>query len=180
MSSVKLSLVAAACDGMGIGKNGSLPWQLRKEMAFFKKLTTECPRGKRNAVIMGKNTWLSIPPKLRPLANRLNIVISTTLPACDDGSYVVVRSFDAAVNACADTKDLERVFVIGGCKVYDDALSSPSLSRVYLTRIHAVYDCDTFFPNFNADAFRKIQCSDIPTEVQEEDGVRYTYEIYEK
>ena len=55
-----MNIVVAACKNRGIGLKNKLPWNLSKEMKYFKKLTIG---EKNNAVIMGKNTWLSIPEK---------------------------------------------------------------------------------------------------------------------
>ncbi|CAG9937614.1 unnamed protein product [Clonostachys rosea f. rosea IK726] len=81
MSQTELTLIVAATRSMGIGLNGSMPWQgLRKEMQYFARVTTRLPPqaapGSVNAVIMGRKTWDSIPPKFRPLKDRLNIVIT--------------------------------------------------------------------------------------------------------
>jgi hypothetical protein len=72
-------VVAATVTG-GIGLGGKLPWSLPTDMAAFKRITTTLPAGAaagvRNAVIMGRRTWLSIPPRFRPLPGRLNVVLS--------------------------------------------------------------------------------------------------------
>ena len=72
------SVVVAACkQTRGIGLGGALPWSLRGDMQFFKQLTrSTLDPLKRNAVVMGRKTWQSIPEKLRPLADRLNVVIT--------------------------------------------------------------------------------------------------------
>ena len=74
----KFSVVVAVCKHTrGIGVNGRLPWSLRADMHYFKQLTrSPVDPLKRNAVIMGRKTWQSIPEKLRPLADRINVVIS--------------------------------------------------------------------------------------------------------
>ena len=77
------SVVVAACkQTRGIGAGGKLPWRLRGDMQYFKQLTrsTADPL-KRNAVIMGRKTWQSIPEKFRPLADRLNVVVSSNAAA---------------------------------------------------------------------------------------------------
>lgn len=59
--------------------SGALPWSIPGDLAFFRKLTTQTQcSGMRNAVIMGRKTWNSIPGKFRPLASRLNVVLSTS------------------------------------------------------------------------------------------------------
>ena len=75
---MKVNLIVAACGkSFGIGCNGELPWRLRSEMKYFAETTSKTKDpNKRNAVIMGRKTWESIPSKFRPLKNRLNIVLS--------------------------------------------------------------------------------------------------------
>jgi dihydrofolate reductase len=77
----QFALIVAATEELGIGLKSNLPWRIPKDMAFFKHVTTIVPEAlqksqKQNAVIMGRVTWESIPPKFRPLENRFNIVVS--------------------------------------------------------------------------------------------------------
>jgi dihydrofolate reductase len=73
-----ISLVVAMTLDHCIGVNGQLPWRLKGDMAFFKKLTTVTSGtgNKRNAVVMGRKTWESIPEKFRPLPDRLNVILT--------------------------------------------------------------------------------------------------------
>merc|ERR1712076_274014 len=89
----KLHCVAAMDVNRGIGKNGDLPWSLPKEFEYFTKLTSavKC-EGKQNAVIMGRLTYFAFPEKIRPLKNRLNIVLSTTLKESDLPPNVLLQS----------------------------------------------------------------------------------------
>ena len=92
---MKVNLIVAACEGMGIGLNGTLPWRLKEEMKYFSKMTKSVScSDKRNAVIMGRKTWLSIPEKFRPLPGRLNIVLSRQADfSIDNPNALVFRSF---------------------------------------------------------------------------------------
>src|SRR4051812_5840716 len=80
-----LTLILAATPNLGIGNGGGLPWpQLKKEMGFFARVTkrtspSAASNGAKmiNAVLMGRKTWESIPPKFRPLKDRLNVVITS-------------------------------------------------------------------------------------------------------
>lgn len=72
----KLTLIVAATVANGIGQNARLPWRLPREMAYFARVTSDAPEGTMNAVVMGRNTWESIPNKFRPLKERVNIVVS--------------------------------------------------------------------------------------------------------
>lgn len=75
------ALIVAATEEWGIGVKHNLAWHIPKDMAFFKHATTVIPKELenqpvQNAVIMGRVTWESIPPKFRPLYRRFNIVVS--------------------------------------------------------------------------------------------------------
>jgi len=130
----RFSVVVAACKHTrGIGAAGKLPWRLSGDMAFFKQLTrsTVDPL-KRNACIMGRKTWDSIPEKFRPLADRVNVGISRTLRKEDRPEAVVLASsLDDALrqlSAGALGESIEGVFVIGGSSVYADAPAKPPRS----------------------------------------------------
>ncbi|MCO5585268.1 hypothetical protein L7F22_039201 [Adiantum nelumboides] len=76
---LSLFAIVAVTRTNGLGVNGQLPWRLSREMAHFRKATSalgEYEGTKMNAVIMGRKTWQSIPPKFRPLKGRVNVVIS--------------------------------------------------------------------------------------------------------
>jgi len=143
-------VVAAVWPNLGIGYNGGLPWKsLKPDMEYFKKLTsTPKTEGVRNAVIMGRKTWESIPAKFRPLSNRINVVL-TRNPVFSVGheDVVVFQSFDAALsNLPIMYKDLGEVFVIGGSQIYRQALEHKGLSNVYITKVYKNFECDCFLP----------------------------------
>ncbi|XP_035217812.1 dihydrofolate reductase-like [Stegodyphus dumicola] len=183
MSNNKLTLniIAAACNNMGIGNKGQLPWRLKKEMNFFKEKTsaTDNPE-KQNAVIMGRKTWFSIPEKFRPLPGRLNIVLTTTHPDLKGADYVA-DSFEKAVEwltSSAIKEKLDKIFVIGGETVYKIAMDSDYSHRIYLTRIQTHFDCDSFFPAIDDSKYMLAEEQDVPLGIQEENGVTYKHEVY--
>ena len=85
-----VNVIVASTPSGGIGKDGKLPWELPGDMAYFKEVTLRTatpaattPAGgpsvaKRNAVVMGRKTWSSIPAKFRPLKGRLNVVLTSS------------------------------------------------------------------------------------------------------
>jgi dihydrofolate reductase len=153
---ITMDIVVAADEGRGIGVGGKLPWRLPGDMAHFRKLTshTEKP-GKRNAVIMGRKTWESIPPKFRPLPQRLNMVLSRSASLELPAGALHCGSLDAALADAAADSSIENVFVIGGGAVYAEALAHPACRRVYITRVLRTFECDTFLPAFE-DRFREV------------------------
>ena len=160
-----------------------------------------------NAVIMGRKTWDSIPPRFRPLKGRLNIVISRSHPQSEPPSApdpatdaVRVGSLEQAVlylrsGAGATTA---RAFVIGGAQIYRAALALPEARRVLLTSVLDDFECDTFFPLALPEADEKsgdegargwVRRSKadldawtgetVPDGVQEENGTRYEFQMWE-
>jgi dihydrofolate reductase/thymidylate synthase len=119
-------------------------------MRYFKKLTTsEIPGrdGKVNAVLMGRATWESIPPKFRPLPGRVNCVLSRNPDySVPDGVYLA-SSLDDAVSQMQNVDEVGRLFVIGGGQIYQEALDL--CDKVYYTQVSNLPDdtkVDAFFP----------------------------------
>jgi dihydrofolate reductase len=167
-------IVVAADEGGGIGKEGRLSWKLPGDTAFLKRITSETKDpAKRNAVVMGRKTWETIPPRWRPLPGRLNIVVSRRVDY-DVPQAVLVGALQAAV-AAADRPDIERIFVLGGGEIYRAALAMPECRRVYLTRVEGRRDADAFFPALDA-SWRLVQES----QRQEENGVGYIFQTWER
>jgi dihydrofolate reductase len=143
--------VVAADQNHGIGRDNRLPWpRLRADLAHLKTITTTTRRpGARNAVIMGRHTWESVPPRFRPLPQRLNLIVShadLSLP----GDARQVESLDQAL-ASATLAEVELVFVLGGGQLFAQAVRDPRCRIIYYTRIGGVFNCDTFFPPFEEE-----------------------------
>lgn len=126
-----LTIVVAAAENGIIGKGGRLPWHLPDDLRFFKQLTTG------HTIVMGRNTYEAIG---KALPNRRNIVLTTTgasYPGCE-----TFKSLEAALAAC---KKEDEVFLIGGGKVYAEALEKHLVDRIWLTKIHHAAEGDTHF-----------------------------------
>lgn len=177
---LKFNVIAAACENMGIGVNGDIPWRLKKEMAYFTRMTsTTEDSNKRNAVIMGRRTWDCIPLKYRPLPGRFNVVISNTINETGYDDVPVFKSLDKAVGALKEppySESIEAVWIIGGSSLYEEAINSPLCDKIYLTRVKGNFECDTFFPNIPS-FYKEIQEENVPSGVQEENGISYVYTV---
>ena len=138
---MNIKLIVAASENNVIGIKNDLPWHLPDDMLFFKKTT------KNSVVIMGKKNYLSIPKKFRPLAGRLNIILSRKLDFTAE-NCIIAHSFEQAIRLAKQQKK-ENIFIIGGGEVYKYALEKKLVDIIYLTRIHTHIDGDTFFPEIN-------------------------------
>jgi dihydrofolate reductase len=120
-------------------------------MAHFKEVTmnTTSPNT-RNAVIMGRKTWDSIPTKFRPLESRINVVLtrSTTLEYPE--GVLVASSLHDAIQQLEQQPNIGRVFVIGGAHVYEEAIQSGLVTKVIYTEVDNIQqdrcNFDAFFP----------------------------------
>ena len=120
----------------GIGKNGDMMFSLPKDMKFFRETTTG------HTVVMGGNTLRSFPNQ-KPLKNRVNIVLSRGQVRDD---FMIVRSFDE-LKAEMKKRENEEIYVIGGGEIYRELL--PYCEEILVTKVDAVGNADTFFPNLD-------------------------------
>ena len=170
----KLEIVVAADLDNGIGKDNSLPWRIPGDMKFFQSLTSGTTGGGRNAIIVGRKTWESIPEKRRPLKDRLNIILTKNTSIQAPDGVIVCNSLENALAALNDIEH-ERCFIIGGAQIYKEALQHPLLTTIHLTRIMQEFDCDAHFPAID-DRFALAAVSDT----MEENDIEYRFQRYEK
>lgn len=146
------SLIVAYDNNKLIGNGDKLPWpSIKEDMNYFKEMTT----GK--IVVMGKNTYYSIPEKFRPLKDRFNIVITSSI--LDD----IPNILDTKTNVCRMPildidlismilyrkinifKDYDdEIVFIGGRSIYEYAMQV--VDNLYVTQIYKEYDGDVYFP----------------------------------
>ena len=157
---MKINIAVAFSKNYGIGFKNNLPWShLKEDMRLFSKRTIGSGN---NAVIMGKNTWFSIPECRRPLKNRTNIVVSSSSSSSSlslDGTGTgnnpfVFSSINDAILFCeCQPSKYDELWVIGGSRIYDEFLNTyyNKLNRIYITFVCGDYECDTFihFPASN-------------------------------
>lgn len=171
--------IIAACDqNNGIGLRNTIPWHLTGEMLHFKKVTTKTDDpAKHNVVIMGRSTWESLPEKFRPLPGRKNIVLSTRNDYNAPGAMLFSSLEEALDWSCSMTVSdgVEKVFVIGGQKLYEHAIAHPHLAGIYLTHIQSQFECDAFFPSLPAE-FDKVE----NLGEAQENGVKFQFLLYGK
>jgi dihydrofolate reductase len=137
-----IKIIVAHDENRGIGKDNKIPWHIPEEFKFFKSTTIG------NCCIMGRKTWDSLP--FKPLKNRCNIVVSNTIQSLPDA--FVCSSLQEAI-----LKTGNNAFIIGGIKIYDEALSLNIVDEIYTSEIKGKYDCDTFFPALDLNIWNKVE-----------------------
>jgi dihydrofolate reductase len=137
---VRVTLVAAVARNGVIGRGQKLPWRLPADLRHFKALTLG------HTLLMGRKTWESLPGVL---PGRQTIVLSRSCPEVPSG-VEVVESLSAAIDLARDAGETE-LFVAGGGGVYSAALKLAD--RMVLSQIAADVEGDTFFPEWDSDAW---------------------------
>jgi dihydrofolate reductase len=162
-------MIVAMADNRAIGLEGGMPWHISADLKHFKRITMGAP------VVMGRKTYESIG---RALPGRANIVITRnkeyTLPDAD-----VVGDIAAALRkarAIAEIGGGDEVFVIGGAEIY--ALAMPEADRIYLTRIHAEFPGDAFFPELDEGGWQEMARETHPPE--SEDGPSFSFTVLDR
>lgn len=133
-------IVARAKNGV-IGVNNQLPWKLPEDLKHFKEITMGHP------IIMGRNTWESLG---RPLPGRRNLVV-TRNPSYNPEGAEVFTSLDDAIDACSGC---EKVFIIGGAQIYEQAMLMAD--TLVVTEVDIEVDGDAFFPEIESENWEEI------------------------
>jgi dihydrofolate reductase len=180
MKPVKM-IVAMTRDG-GIGFKGAIPWHLPLDLQHFRDCTLKGSEAyetsdgkqnsKRNAVIMGRRTFESLK---KPLDGRLNVVVSSTASLDSPEGPVVVKSLDDALAYLESRSNIDTVFVIGGKRLYEEAMSRELVTQVLVTCILNEFECDTFVRLPMHD----FRCTKV-SETMEENSTRFAFETHDK
>ena len=154
-------MIVATARDRAIGRGGTMPWHLKADLQYFKRITMGCP------VIMGRTTFESIG---RPLPGRQNIVLTRRSEPIE--GVTCVASIEAAYAAAGDAP---RVFVIGGASVYKAAIDT--MDRLFVTEIRTtIPDADAYFPEINSDIWAVEARSGVLKDP--ESGLEYEFVTY--
>lgn len=141
------NIIVAFDINRGIGNNNNLPWNIPDDLKHFSKLT----RGNgNNAIIMGKNTWNSLPKK--PLPKRDNLILSSTLNINENlPKNNLAKSFNniKSIYKFCEEQKYDTVWIIGGSKIYEQFINESIINKLYITFIVNEYECDTYFPSIS-------------------------------
>lgn len=166
---MSLSIIVACAQNMAIGKNNDLLWHISDDLKRFKSLTSG------HAVLMGRNTFDSLPKK--PLPKRRNIVIthnpdfSYQIPDTATGTLEVVHSIQEAL---LQTQGEEEVFVIGGAAIYQQLL--PLADKLYITWVYQDFQADVYFPEIDLNQFERVKITERQQDL--ESGLWFAYVDY--
>lgn len=160
-----ISFVVAAANNNVIGKDNRLLWNLPNDMKFFKNVTWGMP------VIMGRKTFESLG---KPLPGRKNIILSRQ-PGLRIEGAVVVKSIEDATFLVKEM-DVKEMMVIGGGEIFK--MLFEKARRIYLTRVDASPEGDTYFPAISPSEWKLVSQKDH--EADERHAYNYSFQVWEK
>jgi dihydrofolate reductase len=160
-----ISQIVAVSLNNVIGKDNGLPWSMPTDMAYFKNMTWghHIVTGRRNYEAEGK-----------ALPGRVNMVLTRNSSfQINDG--IVIHQLDEAIEIAYKAGENE-LFIVGGAEIYK--LAMPVTDRVYLTRIHAVVDGDTFYPELDVSIWKEVSID--KRKADENNPFDYDFIVYER
>lgn len=160
----KLIIIAAAGENNALGINNDLPWHLPDDFKRFKQLTSG------HKIIMGRKTLESFP---KPLPNREHIVITRDKDYRPKFPCTTVNSLEEAI---ALTKKDTTAFIIGGGEIYKQSMANAT--HIELTRIHASFQADTFFPDIDLEKWEIIKEEHHPKDDRHQ--FDFTYQTFQR
>ena len=157
-----MNLIVAVDQNWAIGKDGDQLVYLKEDLKRFRTLTSG------HTVILGRKTLATFPGG-RPLKNRRNLILSRNPQFQAEGAEVFSSVEELVKQADGDA------FVIGGASVYEQLL--PYCDTAYITKIHADFPADTYFPNLDQSGEWEVS---EESESLEQDGISYHYVTYSR
>ncbi|XP_063301441.1 dihydrofolate reductase-like [Pelobates fuscus] len=180
-----IKLIAAACKNLGIGVNGNLPWNLPNEYKYFiNTITSVTQPGKKNLLMLGRISFGTFDEKYLPLPNCVIALLSKKESNLPEHAHYICRNEEEVLKMAVTPPlcdEVETIWILGGVETYRTMMKHPWCDEIYLTRIEADFECDTFFPKINQEFFSLMdKYPGVPSEVQEEKGLTYIFQVYKR
>lgn len=164
-----LRMIYAATEDRVIGSRNKLPWHLPQDIKRFAELTKTSDKKVKPVVVMGFNTWSSLPGKHKPLKDRICVVLSRDLKLKLPGAKV----YNSINTALSDHSEHD-IWIIGGGEVLKQTIDL--VEEIYLTLVHTKINGDTYAPIIDPTTWKQVTASDNMTE----GNIRYQYLNYQR
>lgn len=162
-------MIAAIDKNRLIGNGPHIPWKLPADLKHFREMTIGKP------VVMGRKTFETLP---RPLDKRKNIILTRNQNYRAPNGCIVSHSVEDIIETVKELyeNDTTELMICGGEPIYTAFL--PHASRLYLTQIHATFEGDVYFPEFDWNEWKEVKRTDC--KVDEKNPYPYSFLILER
>lgn len=167
---LNLYIIACINDKLVLGKDNDLLYYLPSDLKNFKSLTTD------NVVIMGKNTYDSLP--IKPLPNRENIVLTSDTELEVPNGHVC-HSITDCLELCRQLYSDKKIFVIGGASIYRQFLSLGVVDKMFISHVHDDADGDVYFPDVFHNGEWEVEDEFVAKDTSKDDKP-YNILVYKK
>ncbi len=162
-------MIAAIDKNRLIGNGPHIPWKLPADLQYFREMTIGKP------VVMGRKTFETLP---RPLAKRKNIILTRNRNYKAPKGCIVSHSVEGIIKTVGELyqTDTTELMICGGAPIY--AAFLPYACRLYLTQVHATFEGDVYFPEFDRNAWKEVQRTDW--DADEKNPYPYSFLVLDK
>ena len=162
-------MIAAIDRNRLIGNGPHIPWQLPADLRHFREMTIGKP------VVMGRKTFETLP---RPLAKRKNIILTRNHDYKVPKDCILAHSVVDVIDTAETLSEQygSELMICGGAPIYEVFL--PYATRLYLTQVHATFEGDVYFPEFDWNAWEEVKRSDF--EADEKNPYPHSFLFLEK
>ena len=166
---LQISMIAAIDENRLIGNGPNIPWRMSADLRYFREMTIGKP------IVMGRKTFETLP---RPLTKRKNIILTRNRNYIAPKVCIVTHSVEDVIKTTEtlDENGSTELMICGGEPIYAAFLHYAS--RLYLTQIHAVFEGDVYFPEFDWNEWEEVSRTDH--EADENNPHPYSFLIIEK
>ena len=130
-----IGIMAATNEGI-IAKGNALPWNYPEELEHFRTTTDG------HTIIMGRKTYEALPEGI--FSSRKAIIFSKNPKLFSAKPGIFVKSLKEYFDIIHGLDKDEKIFMIGGGEIAHLFLQHKLISSFILTRIHRLYEGDTY------------------------------------
>jgi len=175
MSAV-IGVIWAQAQDRVIGAEGTMPWHVPEDMAYFKQVTRGSP------VVMGRRTWESLPEAFRPLPGRVNVVITSDdarAQQLSEQGALTASSLDEGIQrAQPHAAETSTVWIMGGGAIYAEAIDKGLARVAAVTQLDLSVEGDTYAPELNPEQWHLVSAAPEAGWQPSESGIGYRFETY--
>lgn len=171
-----VGLIWAQTTKRVIGAEGTMPWHVPEDLAYFKQVTRGSP------VVMGRHTWESLPEAFRPLPGRVNVVITgdqTRAEQLGGQGALAASSLEEAIAAAQPhASETSTVWIMGGGAVYAEAIEKGLARVASVTQLDLAVEGDTYAPTLDPQQWQLVSATPAQGWETSASGVGYRFETY--